>query len=476
MKRLTALLASITVLVVGEGRADRIDDLVSREMAKRRIPGLALTVLRNGDILTTRTYGFANLETEAPLRTSSVFELASLTKPFTAAAIMLLVEDGKIGLDEPISRFINGTPEKWGTIKVRHLLTHTAGFEELGTPTCEGADLMDVSTNLQFAFIRKAPRLFAPGEGASYSDPGYFLLGLIIEKVSGRRYAQFMEERIFSPLGMLSTSVLDQRRIIKGRVSPYAVREGELRRGRRDWQHELPSFFGIFSTIEDLAKWEKGLVRGSLLSRPALEDIWTPARLNDGSVALVYGQPYGYGWQLGDYRGRKTVEHGGFTGTYMLRLPEDGLTVIVLSNLDNASGNSPVLVARGLAGLVDPKYLPAHLLEPSPDPDPARTAKILDFLHGFGEDGALAMMTAEHRRFFLHQPEEVRRGMAGLFKAVKTVTYLDEDDVRNRRIERLGIPVARIAYFRSEADRGFRYFSFWLTAEGSIAYMVNYPY
>lgn len=477
-----AAVAALLLVFVGlsglsvASRSDPLDDVINAEMAKRRIPGLAVAVLREGKVALMRSYGIANLETSSPVRTTSVFELASLTKPLTATAVMLLVQDGKVRLDDPVVKYIDQAPEDWNAITVRHLLTHTAGFEELGTPTCEGVDLMDVSRSLQLERIRTAPRLFPPGEAARYSDPGYFLLGMVIESASGLSYADFMERRIFGPLGMSSTSILDQSRIIQDRVSPYTIREDRLLRARRDWQHELPSFFGVFSSLEDLARWEQAIVEGRLLPEAALREMWSPARLNDGSLALVLGQPYGLGWQLGDYRGRRVIEHGGFTGTHILRLPEDGLTILLLSNLDNGSGNMPALVAREVAGAMNPEYLPPHMMPAAEDPDPKTTERIRGFLSRFGEPDALAMMTAEHRRIFLQQPEEVRRGMTSLFKTLESIAFLAQDDLHGRGIARLGVPVSRILHHKAQGARGFRYFSFWLTEDGQIADMRSYPY
>ncbi len=451
---------------------DRIDALVREQMAARNVPGLALAVLKEGKVLLTKAYGSANLETETPVTTSSVFELASLTKPFTATAVMLLAREGKVRLDDSITLYLDNTPPEWKPITVRHLLSHTGGFGEM----TEDGGLMDITTQAQYDYVLKSRILFQPGTRAQYSDPGYFLLGMIIEKAAGLPYARFLEERIFRPLGMTSTSVLDQSRIIKGRVAPYAIRNEELVRGRRDWQHQLPSFFGIYSSVEDLAKWESALVQGTVLPRPALEEMWAPTLLDDGRPAIVFRNLYGLGWQVLDHRGHRAVAHGGFTGTFMLRFPDDGLTVIILSNLDLASGNAPDLIAQGVAGLVDPRFLPAHLMTPVADPDPARTQKLQRFLRDFGGEECEKLMTAENRRTYLAQPKEVIRQMSDLYHALSPLVYLGEDDLTGRVLHHRGMPVIRVLYYRSEFRHRSRYITVWLDGDGRIADLLSYPY
>jgi CubicO group peptidase (beta-lactamase class C family) len=287
------------------------------------------------------------------MRTDSVFELASVTKPFTATAIMMLVEEGRIALDNSIAGYLDHTPEPWRGITVRHLLTHTAGLPEHAFSDC-----MEITTQQQFDAVAKAPLLFPPGEAARYSDPGYFLLGMIIEKASGQTYRDFLQKRFFDPLHMTSSHVLDQRRIVKGRVAPYTIRAGSLERGRRDWQHELPSHYGVWSTVADMINFDAALSSGSLLKKPTLAQMWTQATLRNGGPVLVGGLPYGFGWTVIGAPGHRVVGHSGWSGTFMLRLVDDRLTVIVLTNLDVASGGShPYILAAGIARLVRPAVL-----------------------------------------------------------------------------------------------------------------------
>ena len=257
------------------------------------------------------------------------------------------VEDGKIDLSESVRKYVTGLPESWDKTTVAHLLSHTAGLPLLFPQEEDGPPLLEVTAASQFASLIKMQLLSAPGTRGEYSDPGYFLLGVVIEKVSGKRYGDFLSERIFKPLQMNATQLIDHWKIVKNRVSCYILPRNELLNARRDYQVELPSYFAIRSTVEDLAKWERALVESKVLKRETLIKVWTPAKLADGRESSVGGRPYGYGWMLGDFERHQIAGHSRVTGTDMLRLLDNGTTVIVLTNLGVAR-SQPGSLARGV--------------------------------------------------------------------------------------------------------------------------------
>ncbi len=310
--------------------ATNTDEYIHDEMKKRRIPGLALAVIKNGEIVKMNGYGVATLEHDVPVTPETVFALASVTKQFTATAIMRLVEQGRLKQDDPIIKYLPRSPRKWRGITIRHLLTHTAGmtgylddcfFSDLGANT-------DITTAEGFQAVAKDPISFTPGKRHQYSDSGYFLLGMIIENASGQSYRDFMEEQFFRPLGMTSTSVLDQWAIVKHRAAGYTIRDGQVINSRWVWQEELPSHWGVFSTARDMAKWDHALAAGKVVMESTLDEMWTPSRLNDGQ-----SYPYGYGWEVERMAGRRVITHQGLSGTEYTIFPDDKLTVIVLTNL-----------------------------------------------------------------------------------------------------------------------------------------------
>jgi len=356
---LTLLVSIFAASRLVMAQSDRVDEYVQVEMKKRKIPGLALVVIKNGEVAMMKGYGMANLDHDVPVTADTVFELASVTKQFTATAIMLLVEEGKLKLDDPIREYLPGSPEQWKGIRVRHLLTHTAGLpsneDSWKSLSIEGGRL-DYTTAQLFESATKDPISFEPGERYQYSDVGYFLLGMIIEKASGLRYRDFLKERFFKPLGMTSSSVEDQWAILKGRAAGYTLRNGQLVNNRRVVQVELPSHYGVYSSVRDLAKWEIALASGKVVKESSLTAMWTPAKLNSGSSIQ-----YGFGWGLMTRGGHRMIQHIGVTGTEYTRYPDHKLTVITLTNLGGAKAqgvNSWGLVEGGIAGRFIPELLP----------------------------------------------------------------------------------------------------------------------
>jgi D-alanyl-D-alanine carboxypeptidase len=309
-------------------QTDKTDAYVTAEMKRRSIPGLALAVIRHGKVIKMRGYGLANVELGVPVHPDTVFDLASVTKQFTATAILLLTEEGKVRLDDQISRYFPNTPEAWKLITVRHLLTHTAGFSGPGSEFKTLPERRNYTTAQMFKSATEDLMSFAAGEQWRYSNAGYFLLGMIIEKASGQSYREFVTERFFRPLNMAATSVPNQWAIIKNRADGYTLRDGELVHNRRPAHIELPSSGGILSTVKDLVKWDATLESGKLVKRSSLEQMWTAVRLNDSTT-----HPYGFGWFVDERRGHRLISHAGSTGTEYSRYPDAGLTVIVLSNL-----------------------------------------------------------------------------------------------------------------------------------------------
>lgn len=363
VRRLRLLL--VTTLFVARAQCqsvgDRVDDYIRQEMNVRSVPGLAFAVTENGRIIKEGAYGLENVETSSPVERDSVFELASVTKPITAVAVMMLVQEGKIGLEDSIDKYVADTPPAWHEITIRELLSHSSGLREYGLVKCNGSELLDISTKQQFGDLVKSPLLFPPGTGTQYSDSGYFLLGMAIEKASGQKYREFLQTRVFKPVGMGHTSVLDQISIIPNRVSPYTLREGHLKNARRAWQHELPSWYGIWSTVDDMVKFDAALSSGSLLRPETLQQMWTPATLKNGKTATIEDMSYGLGWFVSS-AGHRIVAHPGWTGTFYLKYPDDGVSIILLSNLDAGSGSANTKIAQGILALLWPE-LPRFIPE-----------------------------------------------------------------------------------------------------------------
>jgi CubicO group peptidase (beta-lactamase class C family) len=448
---------------------EAIDAFVLDTMRARRIPGVAVEVAHGGTAVYRKAFGVSNLETRTPMTPDSVFELASVTKQFTAAAIMMLVEAGKVRLDASIHTYIDGAPETWAPITVRHLLTHTSGIFGGGVVQYQGSPLLKVTTKQAFESVA-AQRVFPPGDVGFYSDAGYFLLGMIIEKASGQKYAEFLQQRIFGPLNMTASSVTDRRRVLNGRVSTYEIAAGELVNWRRDWDYELPSFFGIWSTLDDVARWDTVLRTGKLLTQASLDAMWSPATLNDGRDALVDSRLYGFGFRLGDIRGHRIVSHTGASGTLVLHLLEEPLTVIVLTNLSNTAGRHGTSLGNGIVGLLRSAYTPIQKLPVERDPAPDATSALQALLNDIAAGRESPAMTTAHATYFRRLPAIARDPLRDQLAGVTPLAFLACDDVEGRGI-RITDPVARICHYRATAAGRPAYFTFWLTRDGKAAHL-----
>ncbi len=415
-------------------RADAVDDVVAARMREMHLPGLALAVVRDGRLVTVRGYGLANVELQVPVTPDTVFEIGSNTKQLTAAAVMMLVEEGKVRLDDDVRAYLPAMPADWGAVTVRHLLTHTSGIQNyLEVPGLEEAAERAGTTHADVARLLFA-RLhsdFAPGETWSYSNSGYLLLGNLIEAVSGASYEDFLARRIFGPLGMASTRSSEPAAIIAGRAAGYQWNAGRLE-NRPALSANAYAAGAVVSTVGDLARWDGALYGERLLSRDSREQMWTPERLAGG---LTPPFDYGFGWFLDSFHGHRLVSHSGGTpgfSSLIYRFLDDGLTVIVLSNHGDRVIDH---LAIDLAGI----YLPAlaRPAVPAADPDPALSARVGKVLLGIfaGKPDAGAVTSALRRSLATSTGSGLGPWVAA-DGAVAELTYSETERVGERRILR----------------------------------------
>jgi D-alanyl-D-alanine carboxypeptidase len=319
---------------------DVIDEIVESTLRRQQIPGLSLAVVRNGSVLKSKGYGLANLEHHVPVRPDTVFQIGSVTKQFTAAAVLLLADEGKVDLDAPALEYLSTLPSEWGAVTVRQLLTHTSGLDSV-TEVPGFSYRRDYTRDELLELAASYPFKFPPGGGWFYSNTGYSLLGWIVEDVSGREFGEFLAGRIFGPLNMESTRMIRYEEVVPHRAAGYNWTGSRHERGEPLRPQAVAGSGGLLSTVLDLAKWDAALATDFPLHCGLKARIWTPARLNDGSPAVTdveCGPHYGFGWFLGEDRGRRLVSHTGVTdagfSSEILRLPDDGLTVIFLSNVE----------------------------------------------------------------------------------------------------------------------------------------------
>jgi len=363
----------------GYSQGDDLDRDIQRIMAESKVPGLSLAVLKHGKIVRLSAYGYASLEWKAKTTPDTRFEIASMSKMFTGAAARILIEEGKLSLEDPLEKYFGTLPESWKGTKVRHLVTMSNGI-----PDDWGTELIpysaDVTTQYDDASMLKAFQgipLAAPvGTEFNYSSPAYSMLGMIVSKLSGKSLADFMQENIFLPAELPSTSFIDNSRVVPQVAQGYRLAKGEVVRGwyLGQYLHARPDV-GLWSTARDMANWLIALDRKRVVKDP--EKLWEGARADSGKWL-----DYSYGWVESIYRGQRRVGHDGrfrtgFRST-IDRFIEGGVDVVVLTNIDSA----PV---EKIAVLAATKYGAFKLRFESVDSAPENTKNAIAALASLGK-------------------------------------------------------------------------------------------
>jgi CubicO group peptidase (beta-lactamase class C family) len=307
-----------------------LESFIEERLATDKIPGLSIGIALKGDLIYTKAFGYSNLEHQVPVNLNTVFEIGSVSKQFTATAIMLLVEQGKLRLDDPIQKIIPNLPGEWLGITVHQLLTHTSGIPDY--EAIEGyynyRNRYTPQEIIQSA--HSLPVDFEPGEGFFYSNTGYFLLSMIIEQTSGLSFEEFLGKEIFDPLNMTESGVTDPIKIIPNRAEGYYISKGELKNTDASNLSSTLGAGGVISSMTDLVKWENALNQNEILDKDAQDKMWTKGILNNGEETS-----YGYAWSLGEYKRLKRQSHSGQMHgfvTHVIRLPDYDYVLILLTN------------------------------------------------------------------------------------------------------------------------------------------------
>ncbi|MBC7931482.1 MAG: serine hydrolase, partial [Rubrivivax sp.] len=354
--RLALLL--LLLAVSGHAGAARAQEIAARldkhltDLAAQKSFGGAALVARDGKVLLSKGYGMANYEFDLPNTPQTKFRLGSITKQFTAAAIMLLQEQGKLSVQDSICKYVEQCPAAWQPLTIHNLLTHTSGIPNFtGFPEYRQTNRLPSPIGETIKRFKEKPLEFAPGERFNYSNSGYILLGHIVEKVSGKSYEAFLQEQVFGPLKMTATGYDHPEQVLKNRASGYMSGGGGGLLNAPYIDMTIPHAAGaLYSTVEDMYLWDQALHSGRLLSKKSLEAMLTP-----------FKNGYGYGLGVGKQLGLNRIAHGGGIegfNTFMVRFPDQNATVIVLSNVEQSNTSSAAArLAREL--LADKIVLPA---------------------------------------------------------------------------------------------------------------------
>jgi CubicO group peptidase (beta-lactamase class C family) len=322
-------------------------DRLLSEQFKPGETGCAALVAKNGQIIYKKAFGMANLELNVPMQPEMVFRIGSITKQFTAVSILQLMEQGKLSLQDDIKKFIPDYPTQAYNITIEHLLTHTSGIKSYtNVPEFQKYVKEDKTPQEAIDMFKNLPMEFEPGTKWNYNNSGFFLLGYIIEKITGKTYAEYVEDNIFKPAGMTNSCYGSDTKLIKNRAYPYRP-DGSGAANADYLSMKLPYSAGsLMSTVEDLYKWNRALLSGKLVKRESLDKAFTEYKLTSGK-----GTGYGYGWFIRELQGSRTIEHGGGINGYLtnsIYLPAEDVYVAVFSNNE---GKSPDMVSTKMAAV-----------------------------------------------------------------------------------------------------------------------------
>ena len=304
-------------------------------------------ISKNGNVIYKKAFGLANLELNVPMITDNVIKIGSMTKQFTAISILMLSEQGKLNLEDEITKFIPDYPTNGNKITVHHLLTHTSGIKDYTRVKGLNAIAQKDLTPLELIdFSKNEPIDFVPGQKYKYNNSGYVILGYIIEKVTGQSYASFIQEQIFNKLEMTDSQYASQRAVIKNRASGYQKKDSYI--NRMDFSLTLAySGGGLMSTVGDMFKWQEAIKNNLLISKETTEKVFTNYTLNNGEHIN-----YGYGWHIKTINNNRTFEHGGSVwGFKSMGVYYPDLDIYVIG-LTNCLCNAPTKVTREIAELV----------------------------------------------------------------------------------------------------------------------------
>ncbi len=316
-----------------------IDRLVADRISETGAPGFAVGVSIDGKVVHAKGYGIANLETQTPVTPQTVFNIASITKTFTALAAVKLVQQGKLSLDDPLSKYLDAVPAAWRPITIRQLLSNTSGirsFTSLSESESRCNASQDIRSYKRGDAIREVecfPLEFVPGEKWKYGDTGFYLVGMIIEKISGEDYESVLRSQILLPLGMQNTELIDYAKVVPNRAHGYSFRDGKIVNAVRFDVDEFANG-GLVSTLEDMLRFEQAFLPDKVLTKSSIETMRANARLKSGEVVANYGLGLG----LTPYNGQKRFGHTGGGGlgfaAAFTHFPDHRVTVVVLANAD----------------------------------------------------------------------------------------------------------------------------------------------
>jgi len=444
-------------------RADSLDKFIAAEMQKRKIPALSVAVIKDGKIVRAKGYGFANLEFKIPADENTVYEIGSISKQLASEALMLLVEDGKVNLDDAINKYLPANaPPTWEKITVRDLLNHTSGLKDW-------TEIKDFSYRREYtaeefiALVKDFPLNFQPKENWTYSNTNLPLVGIIVERASGKTFEDFVNERILKPLALPTMRFKHQEDIVPNRASGYVLRNDALKNGEPFRPKIIAASGGIIASAIDLAKWWEAVLQGRIVKQTSLEKMLAPAKLNDGRTVA-----HGFAFFIDSFNGHKIIQHFGSTvggfGSIVRYYPKEKVTVAVIGNLEDG-GFGAEYIAKRVGNVYVPASFVGGLKEIS---DTKQTEKSLQILKDIAAGKNPEIMSAN---FASKVSEAFRKQLAENLKQMKSFAYLGSEKIT---ADHFVLDPAAFEFSRYKmrlADRDV-YYHFRMNKDGKIGWII----
>lgn len=444
-------------------RADELDQFVAAQIKERKIPGLSIAVIRDGKIIKATGYGFANLELQAPATKDSVYEIGSISKQFASEALMLLVEDGKLNLDDPIRKYLPANaPETWQNITIRNLLNHTSGLKDW-TEIKEFSYRREYSPEEFIDLVKGFPLGFQPGDNWLYSNTNLPLIGIIVERASGQSFEDLVNERVIKPLNFPSIRFKHQEDVVPDRATGYVLRNGVWKNGEPFRPRVIAASGGILANVVDLARWWEAVMNGRVVKQSSLDQMLKPTKLNDGrSVA------HGFAFFTDTFNGHNLIQHFGSTvggfGSIVRYYPREKVTVAVIGNLEDGGFGAEYIAKR-----VADHYIPGAFADGIKEViDSDQTAKALQILRDIADNKSPKEMSAN---FAAKVSDAFRKQLDNNLKQMRSFAYLGREKITTDHFM-LDATAAEFVRYRMTLAGKNVYYYFRMNKEGKIGWIM----
>lgn len=459
------LLFSLLLLIsiVFAVRADSLDKFITEQIKQRHIPGLSVAVIKNGKVIRATNYGFANLELQVPAAKDTVYEIGSISKQMASEALMLLVEEGKVNLDDSIRKYLPANaPESWQKITIRNLLNHTSGLKDW-TEIKEFSYRREYSPEEFIALVKDFPLQFQPNENWLYSNTNLPLIGIIVERASGKSFEGFVNERIIKPLNFPTIRFKHQEAVVANRATGYEWRNNKWENGEPFRPKVIAASGGILASATDLARWWEAVLQGRVVNPTSLAQMTSPTKLNDGRNVA-----HGFAFFIDSFNGHKVIQHFGSTvggfGSIVRYYPNEKLTLAVIGNLEDG-GFGAEYIAKRVADF----YIPgASVISLKEINDPKQTENALQILKDIADNKANEMFSATYAS---RVPESFRKQLAENLKQMKSFAYLGNEKIGENHFM-LDATAAEFFRYKMTLASKTVYYHFRINKEGKISWIV----